>query len=676
MTVFERFSIFFAGYNLCMNESIGGRYSDLELIGAGGMGQVFKAYDQVLGRHVAVKVMPAGDSSPEHLQRFQKEAKAISQLSHPGIVPALDFGLTEEGEPFLVMGYAPGRTLESLIDERQLECLEALDIAIQIAQALDHAHRHGIVHRDIKPANVMLLDERGVRKVMLLDFGIAKLTDEANLMSTRPGLILGSPRYMSPEQVRGSQLDGRSDIYSLGCVMFHVLSGYPPFSGESAMETFTMHLEAEIPELPESVPDDESGSLREIVRLCLEKAPEMRFQTAGELSEALASCQERLESVIRERRRQKRSGPVLPVRLPTTGKIWKVVFLALCAGFVLVTGAYSLAELYRLLQDKPHEIRLTNVKSKKIVHEIEACTAGGGGKKTKKIEEGEPELKTWLQDNCSGSTLHLKTRGELTAITFANLPEQLESLQLESCDVSDDAMAAIAPLPHLREIVLTKVGGFTGKALSEMAGKLPALNTLLMDYSDPTNEGMHQLASVKGLRSLTLTKTPKITDLDGLVPLKDIAQLDLTMCVSLSSAFLHDLKGKPITGLNLSGIKFDIKDLAAALPFPGLEVLHLGQCRLKSADLETLSKIGSLKSLYLSNNEDVDDTGLPYLARLKKLEFLSLKGTGVTPKGLAVLAHRPDLTVNVKDCPNFVSIDSRQLDELGARLGIALVREK
>lgn len=676
MTVFERYSDIFAGYNLGMDESIGGRYSDLELLGEGGMGQVFKAYDRVLGRHVAVKVMPAGDSSPEHLQRFQKEAKAISQLSHPGIVPALDFGLTEEGEPFLVMGYAPGRTLESLMKERQLHCLEALDIAIQIAMALEHAHRHGIVHRDIKPANVMLVEEQGVRKVMLLDFGIAKLSDEANLMSTRTGLILGSPRYMSPEQVRGSDLDGRSDIYSLGCVIFHVLAGYPPFSGESAMETFTMHLEAAIPELPDSVPDDESGSLREIVRLCLEKPPEMRFQTAGDLSDALASCSERLESVVREQRRQKRSGPVLPVRLPTTGKIWKVVFLSLCAGFVLATGAFSIAELYRLAQEKPHEIRTTNVvPPERIEHEIEACTAGEGGKKTRRFE-GEKKLRTWLQNSCSDSTLHLKTHGELTAITFANLPEQLESLQVEDCDVTDDAMAAIAPLPHLREIVLTKEGGFTGKALSEMAGKLPELNTLLLDFSDPTNEGMHELASVKGLRSLTLTKTDKIVDLDGLASLKQISQLDLTQCVSLSSAFLRDLKGKPIIGLNLSGINFDSKDLASALPFPDLEVLHLGQCRLKSADLETLSKIGSLKSLYLSNNDEVGDAGLPYLARLKKLEFLSLKGTAVTPEGLATLARRPDLTINVKDCPNFASIDSRQLEELGTRLGIALVREK
>lgn len=282
------------------------------------------------------------------------------------------------------------------------------------------------------------------------------------------------------------------------------------------------------------------------------------------------------------------------------------------------------------MQDEPYEFRVASADSgteKEIVNVIEARTAGEGMKKTDKID-GEKELKTWLQNSCSGSALHLKTHGELTATTFASLPEHIESLRLEDCEVTDDAMAAIANLPHLREIILTEVGGFSGAALPAMAGKLPLLSTLILDHSEPTNEGLRHLDSLKRLASLTVTKTSRIRDLEGLADLKNISRLDLTLCVSLSSAFLRDLKGKPIAGLNLNGIQFDIEDLASALPLPGLEVLHLEGCLLKSADLETLSKITGLRTLYLARNPEVGDAGLPCLARLKKLEFLSLARQG------------------------------------------------
>lgn len=215
------------------------QYRIVRLLGQGGMGSVYLARDLTLEREVAIKVIKTADDSREIYDRFRREAKTAAKLSHPNIVPLHAFGEVE-GMPYFVMGYVRGESLaDRLRREGKLSEEEARRIFAEIADALDHAHRQGIVHRDIKPDNVLLEDESG--RALLTDFGVAKAVDKGETL-TRHGSVVGTPHYMSPEQASGrSDIDGRSDIYSLGVMAYAMLAGRLPFEGKTAADILTKH---------------------------------------------------------------------------------------------------------------------------------------------------------------------------------------------------------------------------------------------------------------------------------------------------------------------------------------------------------------------------------------------------------------------------------------------------
>jgi len=256
------------------------------------MGEVYRARDTKLGRDVAVKVLPAdlaGD--PEALSRLEREARAVAQLSHPNILAIHDFG--RQGETaFAVMELLEGETLRARLDQGALPARKAVDLAVQIADGLAAAHEKGIVHRDLKPENVFVTREG---RVKLLDFGLAKRTDPATgsgsgLLTfekqTRPGMVMGTVRYMSPEQVRGETADHRSDIFSFGVVLYEMLTGRQAFARETAAESMTAILKEEPPEIAASG-SGPSPALTRIVQHCLEKKPGERFQSARDIAFAL-----------------------------------------------------------------------------------------------------------------------------------------------------------------------------------------------------------------------------------------------------------------------------------------------------------------------------------------------------------------------------------------------------
>src|ERR1700734_1405449 len=261
-----------------------GPYEILTPIGAGGMGEEYRAKDTKLDREVAIKVLPAAVAEdPERLARFEREAKVLASLNHPNI--AQIYGVEDRA---LVMELVAGETLKG-----RLPLDTALNYAHQIAGALEAAHDKNIIHRDLKPANIMITPA-GVVKV--LDFGLAAVaqsSDPSNPANsptltsspTRAGMILGTPGYMSPEQVRGQVVDHRSDIFSLGIILYELLSGKPAFDGESPADMMTAILHEDPPELTDSVP----VGLRQIVHRCLEKKPQERFQSARDLAFALRS---------------------------------------------------------------------------------------------------------------------------------------------------------------------------------------------------------------------------------------------------------------------------------------------------------------------------------------------------------------------------------------------------
>ena len=251
-----------------------GPYEILASIGAGGMGQVYRARDARLNRDVAIKV-----SGEQFSERFESEAKAIAALNHPNICQIYDVG-----PDYLVMEYIDGRPIVDCEQPQALPPAEALRLARQIAAALEAAHAKGIIHRDLKPANILATSGGAVK---LLDFGLAKqsagsLTDaETQTMVTQVGTIMGTPAYMSPEQAEGKPADARSDIFSFGAVLYEMLAGRRAFSGGSSAAT----LGAIVHKNPE--PLNAPPALEAIVRKCLSKSPDDRFQTATDLRRAL-----------------------------------------------------------------------------------------------------------------------------------------------------------------------------------------------------------------------------------------------------------------------------------------------------------------------------------------------------------------------------------------------------
>jgi eukaryotic-like serine/threonine-protein kinase len=263
----------------------GGRYAVIERVGTGGMAEVYRARDDLLGREVAIKVLHDRYSRDRaFVERFRREAQSAANLNHPNIVALYDYGA--DGDTyFIVMEFIEGRSLSDIIaGEGPLLPERAADIASDVARALDKAHSNGLVHRDVKPGNIMITDT-GQTKVT--DFGIARaLSGDGDQTMTQTGMVIGTAAYLSPEQAQGNTIDARSDVYSLGIVLFEMLTGQPPFTGETPLAIAYKHVR-ENPEPPSRVNSDVPAGLDAITMKALAKNPDNRYSSATEMQEDL-----------------------------------------------------------------------------------------------------------------------------------------------------------------------------------------------------------------------------------------------------------------------------------------------------------------------------------------------------------------------------------------------------
>jgi serine/threonine protein kinase/tetratricopeptide (TPR) repeat protein len=294
----------------------GGRYKVTKKLGEGGKGIVFEAEDTRLGRTVAIKVIKGEGLDQESFTRFEQEAKATASLSHPNIAAIYDIG--QEGEShYLVLEFIDGPNLGGLIRSQpgaRCDAATTLRIGSQVCQALEYAHSHGILHRDIKPENVMITSA-GVPKLM--DFGLARALGGPNL--TQRGVIVGTPAYLPPEQALGKRSDTRSDLYSLGCVLYEMVTGRPPFHGDDPVKVIFSHIN-DLPVMPRKLAPDIPDALEQVILKLLVKDPDQRYQSASELLQAFKSVKE-----VAEARPAPAGVPTeekAPERMPTPEPRW------------------------------------------------------------------------------------------------------------------------------------------------------------------------------------------------------------------------------------------------------------------------------------------------------------------------------------------------------------------
>lgn len=328
-------------------------YKIIGLLGTGAMAMVFKARQTALDRVVAIKALPQKLSqNAEYLRMFKTEGRAAARLNHPNIVQAFDV-LEAGGRYFFVMEYVEGHTLyDELEGGRVFKESEALDVIIQIAQALEHAHAHGIIHRDVKPRNIMIT-ENGVCK--LADMGLARLTQDQKSILAEKGRSIGTPYYMSPEQIVGGKVDYRVDIYGLGGTLYHLVTGRMPFTGKSEREIMEKHLrEPLVP--PDHIHPELSNGLGEVVELMMAKAPNDRYGSVTDLLVDLRAirrgkppviAREKLSQASLEHLAAMENGPLLAQPVPETTPTPKpksstvaVVLLIVLLALSVILNAY------------------------------------------------------------------------------------------------------------------------------------------------------------------------------------------------------------------------------------------------------------------------------------------------------------------------------------------------
>ncbi|MBK9145391.1 MAG: protein kinase [Candidatus Melainabacteria bacterium] len=573
------------------------RYSRLDRLSAGGMGVVFKGEDEILKKTVAIKTLFMKSADPDAVIRFQQEARAVSRLSHPNIIGIMDFGLLDDSQPYLVMDFVDGMSLGSFMEQSgPLDPEIVIEILCQVCDGMSHAHERGVIHRDLKPSNLMLEGNPAEQiQIRILDFGVAKLEEsqaEETGFQTRTGTMVGSPYYMSPEQIRAEAVDARSDIYSLGCIAYQMVSGTRPFDGETYVQTVTAHLE--LPPAMLVAREDKSGALNSVILKCLAKNPDERFASMTELKEALLAC---------------RAEEPLPV--PVRKEIPAPLVAASILLLILIVGGLGFSQLSK----KEEPILPVRPVVEAVKPELEKFTVT----REKSLESwaaindpiepvNDDNLKLIKGDHVSELDL---TNAEITSAGLENLvgldlrvlllaKEKIDDqagpilaripgllyVRFDNCAVTYRCLEAMKPL-KLQCLSLQECKGVDDRALSVIVKSWPDLRMLDIGGTAVSQEGLNQVASLEHLRDLNVSirkVTPENMEAICKLPLKS---LDLTL-TSMTTETLSRVKSiKTLETLVLNGCSALDLEGAQRLgkEMPGVKISFVGLSRVETGKL-------------------------------------------------------------------------------------------
>ncbi len=529
------------------------RYKILEILGSGAVGTVYKAEDTVLNITVAIKKLNKSASASEAV-RFQREAKLAGSLEHPNVLKVYDFGVTEKHEPYLVLSFVEGQDLAARIkhSESPIELTEALDIFIQITRGLSHAHKKHVFHRDIKPTNIMLLSEPpGARdRVKIVDFGMAKSATEVQEF-TKNGVGVGTPLYMSPEQAQGEQVDARSDLYALGCVMYEVLTGKPPFTADSVVELLTLKINNQFSPLSQNAHGEVPTSLERTVNRLLQSDRNERYSNADEVLREL-------ENILSEQKLLSRLIPedtkIAPNRVTTSSwTTWKPVLIV---ASVLVAGiAPVLAIAYFMSQGEEKDDTVRFFPTEKNYEyaarwvrdsDLKAFIAEKQGQMLKEIIIVDSQVTPAGYRKLRNSEIQAITikRGPVTRDTLKALSTLLSLRTVrfqENTSVDAKGLEELANLTRLTEVNLVYQSNLTAQHMDALS-KLPSLSRIVVNYpskSSSISGGFKNWNRLKSLETLYLQFTD-FNDQD-LANLKDLPLSRLAVSGSLISNRSLDL---------------------------------------------------------------------------------------------------------------------------------------
>lgn len=607
-----------------------GKYTFLAVIGEGGMSVVYKARHPDLNKILAVKMLHSHLLGGEEAAgRFWQEARAASALSHKNVITVHDYGATPEGQQFMVMDYLAGTDLSKTIKANgPLPLEQALDVFIQICDGLQHAHNKGVVHRDLKPSNIVLtIDDDGRIVPKLVDFGIAKVlvdSDEQSHAYTKTGELLGSPPYMSPEQCKGSKLDARSDLYSLGCLMYEALTGQPPFSGSNFMETIFKHVNDPPPSLKSANANIAyPAKLESILQKCLAKPRVDRYQTAAELRTDL----QKLQATI--------TGDSSALGPSVTKKgllIGGTVFGAL----LIAGGIFVGAKLNNPPADKP----------------VPSAVA----------------VSSAFKEDLTSSQGSESPTDEVLAEAIAVTPDKTEWDLMAGC--SDAALKYIARLKHLESLNLSHERSISDNALKYLAASEAPLHNLNVNNTNITSYGLKYItkfpiqklevqneaaiddnagkyiAQLPGLENLQIAINPGFGDLglSQLLGLKNLAEVDFEKTGITDRAMQIFGKLPSLRVLDVCSTAVTAAGLPYIAGLTKLEELDLKDCKLGPGALKELPTLPMLSTLTL-NGTDISDKDLRELTRFKKLEKVTLDRCPITDAGLPPLTKLADLKI-------------------------------